>query len=118
MPPIKRTSQLTIADCGGCGVCCMHMGYPAFLNGSETQADEEYSTSLPIDLKTELLHFIAAYQPPPVGDLDGPCVWFDMQSRGCKHHAHRPRVCRDFAIGSQGCLDWRQAYRDKIVTVA
>lgn len=111
-----RTSTLPIAvDCGGCGVCCMHMGYPAYLHDLETQPDETHWTNLPSELKEQLLRYIANYVTPAESELDGPCVWLDLNSRRCKHHEHRPKVCRDFEVGSQGCLEWREQHRNRIV---
>lgn len=91
----------------------MHMGYPAFVLATAKQPAEEHWLSLPEDLRKELESFIAGYPILPKGELDGPCFWFDQQSRRCKHHEHRPRVCRDFEVGSQGCLSWRQWLREQ-----
>jgi Fe-S-cluster containining protein len=111
MPSRHLPALPTVTDCEGCGVCCLHMGYPAFVHGLESQDDEQHWTSLPSELKTELQRFIAEYAAPDAGQLDGPCFWLDPETRKCKHHRHRPRVCRDFQVGSQGCLDWRAEYR-------
>lgn len=113
----KQSSLPTVSDCGGCGVCCMHMGYPVFLRGMDTQPDEEHWTALPAELKEELLRYIAEYPSPPHGELDGACFWFDVESRRCRYHEHRPRVCRDFAVGSKQCLDWRSHYNSHQITV-
>ena len=93
----------------------MHMGYPAYLHDLERQPDEPNWTTLPSELKEQLLDYIANYQSPEDGELDGPCIWLDLDSRRCKHHEHRPKVCRDFAVGSQGCLDWRAHHQDRII---
>jgi Fe-S-cluster containining protein len=128
-------------DCQGCGVCCLHMGYPTFIRSvpplsaeriaadpdlrrqaedEQTrrqllagQAGEPYWEQLPDQLKQQLDDYIQSYQPP-AGELDGPCIWLDRTSRRCKHHQYRPRVCRDFRVGSRGCQDWREHYRDLI----
>ena len=93
----------------------MHMGYPAFMDPVDRSYDAEYWKALPQNLKQELTAYIAAYRPPPAGELDGPCCWFDMETRRCRHHEYRPRVCRDFETGSRGCRDWRWHYRDRIL---
>ena len=98
----------TVADCEGCGACCLHMGYPTFIHGSLTQPDETSWTSLPAELKQQLQDYVAGYQPPPEDQLDGPCLWFDPQTRRCKHHAHRPQVCREFRVAGPLCLAWRK----------
>ncbi|MFK8114679.1 MAG: YkgJ family cysteine cluster protein [Rubripirellula sp.] len=101
----------TINDCGDCGACCMHMGFPPYMGMSEGETPEEFWKVMPDDLKSELLAYMSSYSPPAEGELDGPCVWLDSSTKLCKHHEHRPRVCRDFQVGSQGCLEWRDAYQ-------
>lgn len=91
------------------------MGYPAYLYNLEGQPDEPHWTALPSELKQQLLNSIANYRSPPEGELDGPCLWLDLDSRRCRHHDHRPQVCRDFEVGGQGCLDWRTHLRDRMV---
>ena len=104
----KHKRLPVIPDCEGCGVCCMHMGYPAFMHPADQSFDAVYWTAMPEALKRELVEFIERYEKPEGQDLDGPCVWFDMETRRCKHHEYRPRVCRDFEVGSKGCRDWRE----------
>ena len=73
---------------------------------------------LPDDLRHELDMYVAGYQArtydDEVSSFDGPCCWFDMETRRCQHHEHRPNVCRDFETGSQPCYEWRNFYRDRI----
>lgn len=109
-----QTALPVIESCSGCGVCCMHMGYPAFMDPVTGSYDAGYWNAMPEALREELIAVIKAYQSPPAGELDGPCVWFDMETRRCRHHEYRPRVCRDFEIGSKGCRDWRWHYRHLI----
>ena len=40
----------------------------------------------------------------PIGQ---PCIWFDQETRRCKHYEYRPEVCRDFEVGEESCLRWR-----------
>ena len=110
MPSLPMIQPESPIDCRGCGVCCFHMGYPAY------SEDESYWEELPVHLKDELRDFISNYNAPPEGELDGPCFWLDPESRLCKHHEYRPRVCRDFEIGNAQCLDWRKFYQDEIRT--
>jgi len=137
-----------VADCNGCGVCCFHMGYPAFVLPREPMTDEQidadpelakqaamspkrreelmaghpgetYWHSLPEELRKQWQAFVDGYTLPEYGDtpetFDGPCIWFDMESRQCKNHEHRPNICRDFETGSKECYEWRAYYRDKIL---
>lgn len=107
------------------------MGYPAFnLTAEQLVSLESESTAdsqsllalsesaradlnrwrgLSVALRREILEQMKGYQAPKSGELDGPCSWFDAQSRLCQHHEFRPQVCREFQVGSRGCLDWRQA---------
>ncbi len=79
------------------------------MTGDNGAPAEPAWTEMPADLKSQLLHFIENYQVPK-SELDGPCVWYDIETKRCKHHESRPRVCRDFRVGSKGCRDWRAAY--------
>ena len=118
------------------------MGYPAFikpapaLTAQEIEADprlrelakdprtrqqfldgslgEEHWHCLPAHLRVELEAFVANYSVAE-GELDPHCFWLDLNTRLCKHHEYRPRVCRDFDIGSRGCQEWRNHYQDQIV---
>jgi Fe-S-cluster containining protein len=80
---------------------------------------EPHWHSLPEDLKAEWESYVADYRLPDYGSapesFDGPCIWLDLETRRCKHHEHRPRVCRDFKTGSTACHQWRAYYRDKIL---
>lgn len=114
----KSNELPLVADCNGCGVCCLHMGYPPFIRPTEQREGESWWYLLPDDLRMELDQFIANYDAPVYGDsvetFDGPCCWFDLESRQCRHHQHRPNVCRDFETGSKQCHEWRRHYADRI----
>lgn len=114
----SRSDLPTVSDCNSCGICCHHMGYPSFitesrpkLSGGESQIGEPAWINMPDSLKQDLLEYIRNYKPPAGDNLDGPCCWYDAEHRRCKHHEHRPDVCRDFTVGGKGCLEWRQHYR-------
>ncbi len=126
--------------CDGCGVCCLHMGYPAFMLPREEIGEdridqdpdcqallqagwtrqelqdgyegESHWHRLPADLKQQWIDYVRKYRSN--GDLDGPCFWLDPVTRKCRHHEFRPRVCRDFEIGSPACLQWRSHYQNQI----
>jgi Fe-S-cluster containining protein len=114
-------------SCDGCGACCTHIGTPPgygwffavhedgtiapapWLKGTD---DERYFAGLPDEVKRELADYYAAVRarltPDRTADDDMPCLWFDEQSRRCRHWEHRPQVCRDFAVGSGYCLIHRE----------
>ncbi len=108
-----------IADCHGCGVCCLHMGYPPYIRPTADREGESWWYTLPETLRLEIDQVIASYQAPnydgTVENLDGPCCWFDLESKQCRHHLYRPNVCRDFETGSQRCQEWRKHYATRIV---
>jgi Fe-S-cluster containining protein len=41
-------------------------------------------------------------------ELGLPCVWYDAESKQCRHYEHRPDICRTFPVGGEGCLFWRE----------
>lgn len=136
-------SSLPIAqDCEGCGVCCFQMGFPTFMLPAEPLSEcqiaadpelsqrakdpeirkhlldghpgESYWHELPKHLRDELTVFWETHADAKQ-DLNGPCIWLDPNTRQCKHHEHRPRVCRDFEIGNRECREWREVFREQIL---
>ena len=93
------------------------MGYPPYIQASGERPAEENWRTMPDELKQEILALMrvdaSREGSRATGELDGPCVWLDLDSMQCRHHQHRPRVCRDFSVGSRGCQEWREAYRDE-----
>ncbi|TWU35865.1 Flagellin N-methylase [Novipirellula artificiosorum] len=85
----------------------MHMGYPAYLQATEQRPAEEHWVSMPAELKSQLIEYMASYTVPE-DQIDGPCIWLDLETRRCRHHEHRPRVCRDFQVDGKGCREWRK----------
>lgn len=54
----------------------------------------------------------------PCPDLAGavrveiPCLWYDPESKRCKHYEHRPQVCREaIQPGDAACRAARQRHR-------
>ncbi|QDV46899.1 Flagellin N-methylase [Stieleria neptunia] len=74
------------------------------------RADLARWVAMPSPLRDEILQQMTEHVAPTDGALDGPCTWLDLETKQCRHHQHRPQVCRDFAVGSVGCLQWRAAY--------
>jgi Fe-S-cluster containining protein len=37
-----------------------------------------------------------------------PCIWYDPDSRRCRHYDYRPRACRQFELGGPDCHDARR----------
>ncbi len=79
---------------------------------------ESYWHAMPVELKAQWEAHVAKYSTPKYGvdpsTFDGPCIWLDMETRQCKNHEYRPRICREFETGSRECLEWRNYYSDKV----
>ena len=37
-----------------------------------------------------------------------PCLWYDQETRRCKHYEYRPLACREFEVGGDDCHDARR----------
>jgi Fe-S-cluster containining protein len=84
--------------CHHCGACCRHMVQPPFI------LDE--IDRLPLELKVEIENF-RDYVRSGVPD-EFPCIWLDLGTMRCKHHEHRPDICRDYEMGGEDCR-WQRA---------
>lgn len=91
------------------------MGFPSYASSTgQGESDEPAWLAMPSELKQQLQEYVAEYDHPRDGELDGPCVWFDQDKLICKHHQHRPNVCRDFQVGGSDCIGWREHYQDRL----
>lgn len=116
-------NQLPILDCNDCGACCATQcsppGYVLLLTVSEKDQDEwphpedvARIRSLPAEAETSLREYLTSlksFDVPVVTD-DGPCIWLDLETRRCRFYEHRPQICRDFEVGSEGCRSWRDEF--------
>ena len=84
--------------CNNCGVCCSTVGSPPFI-------DEEVR-SLPADLQNLVLNL--GYSS--LEAIQKPCYWWDLSTKKCKHHDHRPQICKDFETGGLVCIKQREFY--------
>jgi Fe-S-cluster containining protein len=89
-----------IESCDGCGVCCFQQGHPRF-------TDEERDR-VPYELLAPVDEHLAALTEEDFGQT---CIWFNMDTRQCRHYEHRPGVCRDFERGSEACVQLRSRYK-------
>jgi Fe-S-cluster containining protein len=60
------------------------------------------------DLVAELLADDRARRAAGGPFFGTPCLWFDGETRRCRHYDVRPRACRAFAIGGVDCHDARR----------
>lgn len=105
--------------CKDCGKCCQHMDRPPFalifdgtftrihtglVDGKPVTEWADYPTweAIPAALKQEVEDDRQAERPP-----GSPCLWYDAETKRCKHYEHRPMVCRDFQPGEPACNAWR-----------
>ena len=104
-------------NCSNCGACCMAQNSPpmylyAMRRPGEFPADDEdlgRVRALPDDAR-EALELYAAELANGGGREDKPCCWLDLETLRCRWYAHRPSICRDLDVGSEGCMVWRAEY--------
>ncbi len=93
-------------SCDNCGACCLGMGVPPFgewQGDVRDDSDDPEFDALPESLKHEI---VAATE---VEDWAfKPCIWFDTETRRCKHYELRPVICESFEPGNPICLDDRR----------
>lgn len=97
------------SSCSGCGVCCFGIGSPIVLYATQPDYADPHPfrpAGLPAHLLKEIDdHFAGVRRGQEPQDC---CLWFDHQTRLCKHHEWRPQVCRDYEIASRECLRERR----------
>lgn len=106
-----------VNDCSGCGACCMTMNSPPGFGGVEvmlfaTPEDERRFHDAPQEAQDLVFAYYDRIENLPHGEEipEGPCCWFDAESRRCRFYEHRPSVCREFPVGSEPCLGWRERF--------
>lgn len=106
---MKRIVLPTITDCSDCGACCTgQAALPIHLVNDNVSL--ESVTPLPPELAAELRaeteRFLRDGFPP-----DGsPCIWYDAETKRCKHYEYRPVICRDeVQPGDDSCRRWRRS---------
>lgn len=92
-----------IDNCDNCGACCLHMSTPPFV-------DTEDLARVPKEALAAVYRWLDERDAIGQSD-DAPCIWFDFDTRKCKHHDWRPNVCRDFDVGGEDC----EAARKRVV---
>ena len=97
-------NDLPVVSCDNCGVCCEEQGLPP---GYRVPALPVF---IPLELREELeLHQQEERQLGSTRHERGlPCIWYDHETKRCRHYEHRPPTCRDLPVGGQSCLFWRE----------
>ena len=93
--------------CDDCGKCCAGQAYLP-LSGNILDNDRRremgwHVLTLPAVLRGELERGLAANPR-----FEGTCVWFDLESKCCRHYELRTSTCREFAMGGDDCLRIRR----------
>lgn len=101
--PLVATGPIT---CDDCGVCCMHMAAPPY-DEEEVEMLRAWRPHVYADFRaaeeTRALQFRAT------GVDQIPCGFFDMVTRRCRHHEHKPDICARYVVGDPwGCLEQRR----------
>lgn len=96
-------------SCEGCGLCCMHMAVPPFVD------EEERVRLVPPSIREELykIYETRKMQFKMFGTDAIPCAWFNPVSRSCLYYEYRPDICREFELGNPSCLEFRAELGDK-----
>lgn len=99
-----------IPSCDGCGACCQVVTHPPFYSVFHDLGEEAWER-LKRERRDLILEIVAddrarrqAGEP-----LSGtPCLWYDAETRRCRHYDYRPLACREFAVGDDDCRDARR----------
>jgi len=97
------------ATCDDCGLCCEGIGSPVVLyaTGADRSSPHPFRPEgLPESLVEEIdRHFLGLYRGQ---EPQARCLWFDVETRRCRHYEWRPQVCRDYELGGDACLSRRR----------
>lgn len=99
-----------IESCDGCGACCQVVTHPPFYSVFHDQGEEAWER-LKRERRDLVLGIVADYRARrSAGEpLSGtPCLWYDPQTRRCRHYEYRPLACREFLVGDDDCRDARR----------
>lgn len=103
--------RLVPESCEGCGLCCEGIGSPVLLYQSRPawEATHPYRPEgIPAHLIEEIdSHFQGLFRGQEPQDA---CLWYDQESRSCKHYEWRPEVCRDYELAGDACLEERRLF--------
>lgn len=113
--PIKIDLPAAIT-CDDCGACCMHMRSPPSVvlwengapvlrasNGLESDPqDFAWLMAAPDEARRIELERLDSDAPE-----ECPCCWLDLETKRCRFYEFRPGVCRDFELGGECCLSYR-----------
>ena len=99
-----------IESCDGCGACCQVVTHPPFYSVFHELGEDAWER-LKRERRDLILEIVADYRARRAAGepLSGtPCLWYDPDSRRCRHYEYRPLACREFAVGEDDCRDARR----------
>ena len=99
-----------IESCDGCGACCRVVTRPPFYRVFDEGGEDTWERlrwERP-DLVAEILADEKACRARGDPSFGTPCLWFDAATGRCGYYDHRPRACREFAVGGVDCRDARR----------
>ena len=97
-------------SCDDCGLCCQGIGSPVLLYQSRPESSGPHPQR-PDGLKQHLIdeideHFLGLARGE---EPQEQCLWYDAESRRCRHYEWRPQICRDYELGGRACLERRRS---------
>jgi Fe-S-cluster containining protein len=105
---LPTLSLPVIESCQGCGACCTGVSLPPFIPLADEDEWEAFRRDHPV-LVAEFQAEVDRRAREDDWPERGPCFWLDVETRQCRHYEQRPEICRDFAVGGEACLLWREA---------
>jgi Fe-S-cluster containining protein len=114
----SETPPLSVLEsCDGCGACCFEQGAPPdyvalrlnphFIHDPSFAEDAARLTALPAEAAQSLDDYLLAVDTDGT-PRNGVCVWFDHDTRRCRHYDFRPSTCRVFELNGAGCHIYRR----------
>lgn len=101
---------LSPVSCDGCGLCCSFIKTPPHRvrwgAGEAGPSPRDPADSIDcerlIAAPAEAKRLYVESRTQETLE-DGPCVWFDRNSKQCRFYEFRPTACRIFETGGEGC---------------
>jgi|SRR5579859_1831184 len=108
MPLDSRRPLPVVTSCRDCGACCTEQ---AALPLSWYLAAQPLGDpgAIPPELLAELRELLVRFRGEGFPPDRSPCIWYDAETRRCRHYDHRPAICREVVqVGDEVCRRWRR----------
>jgi Fe-S-cluster containining protein len=90
---VTTAEKENLGQCKQCGACCAFISIPPFR--------EDELDCLPEDILRVVTWYTQNHRVRP--KAPAPCYFYDMTTRRCLIHEHKPQTCRDFEPGGPAC---------------